>query len=106
MTDLACIPSAIPTEERAGHFALARRILTELVRERRDLPNGFAFRFDVDALELVARFVANERKCCPFIDFEIGLARDGGPLWLQMTGPAGTREVLTAELRAGAGDCC
>src|SRR5262245_12216894 len=106
MSELACVPSAIPLTERAGHFALARRLFAEMARERSDLPNGFAFRYDVEALETVARFVANERKCCPFIDFEIALARDAGPLWLRMTGPAGTREVLAAELRTGACDCC
>jgi hypothetical protein len=96
MTDLACIPAAIPAAERDAHFTLARRLLNDMVMERRMLANGFAFRFDVDALDAVARFVANERKCCPFVDFEIQVAHNGGPLWLRMTGPDGTREALTA----------
>jgi hypothetical protein len=95
---LACVPAAIPPAERATHFALARKLFTELAEQRIDLPEGFGFRFQADAFEAVARFVANERKCCPFINFDIQLGRDSGALWLRMTGPEGTRAVLQAEL--------
>lgn len=96
--EIACIPSAIPAAERAGHFALARRLFTELALQRSDLPDGVAFRFAPDAFEVVARFVANERQCCPFMNFELSLAGESGPLWLRMTGPEGTRAVIDAEL--------
>ena len=62
------------------------------------MDNGYAFRFAPDALALVAQFVANERRCCPFIDFEIAIAAQSESIWLRMTGPAGTRQVLDAEL--------
>ncbi len=96
---LACVPAAIPADERPAHFALVGRLFTETVRERRDLPNGLAFRFADDDFEQVARFVANERRCCPFLRFEIAVEPDGGPVRLRMTGPAGTRDFLRAELR-------
>ncbi|HKG93941.1 MAG TPA: hypothetical protein VKA84_18675 [Gemmatimonadaceae bacterium] len=97
-TPLACVPGAIPTADRPAHFALAARLFGDASRERCALPDGYAFRFEPDALEQVARFVANERKCCPFLTFTIALAAGGGPLWLQLTGPVGTREFLDAEL--------
>jgi hypothetical protein len=96
---LACVPAAIPADARPAHFALARRLFTGSVQERGDLPDGLAFRFAADAFEQVARFVANERRCCPFLRFEIAVEPDGGPAWLRMTGPAGTRDFLRAELR-------
>lgn len=96
--DLACVPNAIAAAERAGHFALARKLFAELAEERADLPRGYAFRFAPDAFEELARFVANERKCCPFMNFELAIAPESGPLWLRMTGPDGTRAVLQAEL--------
>jgi hypothetical protein len=96
--ELACVPSAIPVGERAGHFALARKLFIELAEARTDLPDGYAFRFGADAFESLARFVANERKCCPFMTFELAVAPESGPLWLRMTGPDGTRAVLQAEL--------
>lgn len=101
---IACVPSAIPAAERASHFALAHELFHELAQERAELRDGYAFRFEPDVFEAVARFVANERKCCPFMNFELSLARESGPVWLRMTGPAGTREVVQAELGL-AGSC-
>ncbi len=95
---LACVPEAIPLSERPGHFALLTRLFGEAARERRDVPNGYAFRFDAEVFDDIARFVALERLCCPFLAFVIELAPDGGPLWLSMTGPARTREFLDLEL--------
>ena len=97
-SDLACVPGAIPASERAGHFALARELLISRAKERGDLENGHAFRFDPDALTSLVTFVENERKCCPFLTFDIVVSPGSGPIWLRMTGPAGTREVLRAEL--------
>ena len=97
---LACVPGAIAAAERAAHFALLQRLFAGAARERVGVPDGYAYRFDADAFEDVARFVANEQKCCPFVAFAMELSPDGGPLWLRLTGPAGTREFLDAELPA------
>lgn len=96
--EIACVPGAIAPQDRAGHFALAHELLKERTEERRDLPEGYAFRFRVEEFDAVVRFVANERKCCPFVDFEIVLTREPHELWLRMSGPPGTRAVLQAEL--------
>jgi hypothetical protein len=98
--ELACVPGAIAPDERPAHFALIRELFGDLVRERADLPNGYAYRFLPDAFDRVARFVANERKCCPFVDFELAVSANSGPLWLRLTGPSGTQAVLEAELEA------
>lgn len=95
---VACVPAAIPEAERSSHFALARRLFTVLAKERKDLPSGYAFRFEVSELATVSQFIANERKCCPFMTFEVDVAPADGPLWLRMSGPEGTRAVLDAEL--------
>ena len=101
---LACVPSAIPAAERKGHLALGRELFEIRAREQVELPNGYAIRFQPEAFEAVARFVANERKCCPFLTFELTLDPTSGALWLRMTGPEGTRAVLDAELHL-TGDC-
>lgn len=95
---LACVPGAIPAEERADHFARAKKLFLDLAVERKELPDGYEFRFDVSALADVSRFVENERKCCPFMAFRVEVAPASGPLWLRMTGPDGTRALLDAEL--------
>ncbi len=95
---VACVPSALEPAERTAHFALARKLFGVKVEHREALPNGLAFRMPTDSLDTVARFVANERKCCPFITFEITVGPGDGAVSLRMTGPDGTREVLEAEL--------
>ncbi len=100
---LACVVGAIPAAERPVHFARLTRLFGEAARERHPLPDGadgYAFRFDPAEFDDVARFVANERRCCPFLAFALDLAPDGGPLWLRLSGPDGTRAFLDAELPA------
>jgi hypothetical protein len=103
MPALACVPAAIPATERKAHFELARDLFSNRATERVSLPEGYAFRFDSSAFDDVARFVTNERKCCPFMQFEISIAAGAGLVWLRMTGPEATRGILDAEL--GLNDC-
>lgn len=95
---LACVPGAIPAAERAAHFALAAQIFGA-AQERREVEEGYAFRWGADQLERVMRFVANERLCCPFLQFSITVEPAEGPVWLRLSGPPGTRAFLEAELR-------
>jgi hypothetical protein len=48
-----------------------------------------------------AEFVANERLCCPFFEFEITVERADGPVWLRMTGAGEAKRLLEAEMGAG-----
>lgn len=97
-TSPACAPGAIPAEERPAHFTLISHLFGTAVLEKQVLPAGYAFRFAPDAFDQLARFVANERRCCPFLNLAIEVSPEGGPVWLRLTGPAGTRELLDAEL--------
>jgi len=95
---LACILGAIPETERSAHVALASELFGQRVQERQDVPHGYAFRFSPDTLSELARFLTNERRCCPFLSFDIAIASNGGPVWLRITGPEGSREFLASEL--------
>lgn len=95
---LACVVGAIPEAERPAHAALTRALFGADVLEREDFPDGLAFRFAPEALGDVARFVVNERRCCPFLDFEIAAPAPHESVWLRLTGPEGTRAFLEAEL--------
>lgn len=97
---LACVPGAIPAAERAAHFALIRNLLGA-AETRENVPNGVSFTFDAGRLEDIARFLANERKCCPFLDFELAAPSFTDRVRLTLSGPEGTREFLEAEF-AGA----
>ena len=95
---LVCTLGAIPAKQRLAHIALALKLFRWSSEGCEELENGYAFRFPAQAFDAVARFVGNERRCCPAIRFEIVVGAANGPLELRMTGPEGTREFLAAEL--------
>jgi hypothetical protein len=96
----------LPVACTLGPAALkARRedLLGGLVRrasERIDLPNGYRVRFEPaeDILSTIARVVEIERQCCRFLRFEVTVEPDNGPIWLQFTGPQGTRAFVAGML--------
>ena len=79
---LACVAAAIPAADRSAHFALVQRLFHRAVREQLELPNGYAFRFAAETFGEVARFMENERRCCPFLTFTIELAPDDVDLYV------------------------
>jgi hypothetical protein len=98
---LACALDAIPAAQREAHVALATDLFRRPEPPRRELPDGYEFHFPASRIEALARFVENERRCCPFVRFE--LVVDGSGVALRMSGPPGTRELLQAELSLDAG---
>jgi hypothetical protein len=64
---------------------------------KEELADGYRLRFaQADILPRLLRVVDAERRCCRFLRFEVTLEADLGPVWLTVTGPAGTREFLAA----------
>jgi hypothetical protein len=95
---LACVMEAIPAADRPAHAARSRRLFAGSAPERISLVDGYAFRFAEEQLLELARFLENERRCCPFLRFELVVEPPGEEIWLRMTGPSGTREFLEVEL--------
>jgi hypothetical protein len=54
-------------------------------------------------VQLVAEWAAGERDCCPFFDIDLHLEREGGPLWLGLTGREGVKQFLRADAAAWIG---
>lgn len=81
--------------------ARASTLLPELLsraREHQDLPEGFRLRFDAasETLHQITAVIDAERQCCRFLQFQLTVEPDGGPLWLEVSGPPGTRSFLAA----------
>ncbi len=66
----------------------------------RELRNGYEiqFRGSKGVFPLAAKWISLESRCCSFLDFEVSLRRIDGPLTIRMTGPAGVKEFIAAEL--------
>lgn len=102
---LACDLSAIPAEVREEHVLSAPQLFA-LAQEVHELPDGFAIRFvnEPGRFMAVANFIENERLCCPFFRFGLELEPNSGPLWLQLTGGEGIKELVQNTLFDGIED--
>ncbi len=81
---------------------LFRRILNPSVREVRELPDGFALRFEGDdtTVKRLWDFINLERKCCGFVTYELTLERNDGPVWLQLRGDEQAKTQIRHALAA------
>jgi hypothetical protein len=78
-------------------------LLPGLVRRasaREESACGVRLRFPAEALATIASTIEVERQCCRFLRFEVIVEPDGGPVWLSLSGPPGTREFLAALIDA------
>jgi hypothetical protein len=94
---LACSLDALSASEREQHRDLTKH-MRESIREIKELPEGFAFRFEGDSEQVVAlaRWVAFERLCCPFFSFQMEVGSKDEPLWLKVTGRDGAKDFMRA----------
>ena len=95
---IACVMAALDEEQRRRRKELEER-LGASVEEVRELADGYALRLPSGSRMVtdVAEFVTYERLCCPFLDFEINVEREGGPLWLRLKGREGVKEFVRHE---------
>lgn len=94
----ACDMTALAPERRAAHQELSWRLFGSLVKEMRELLNGYAFCFGAEHYTLLAEFIAGERLCCPFLTFRLEVAPEHGPLWLELTAHSDVKAFLWREL--------
>src|SRR5712691_13210321 len=96
---IACNLSALSPDQRA-QLGEVQSQLRSMVREVRDLPDGYAFLLSAPegSLVRVAEFIELERRCCPFFKFELEVQEEGGVAWLRLKGRAGVKQFIAAEL--------
>jgi hypothetical protein len=101
----ACFMDAIEPNKRHQHIATAKFVFAA-VSEVRELPNGYAFHLhnNSEMLQNVGDFISLERLCCPFFGFTLRVDREGGAVWLQLTGREGVKPFIQAEIGEFMGD--
>jgi len=103
MTDrespFACDMTAIAPEQRGAHITAIERLFRS-AQNMRELPDGYAFELpnESDVLLTAAQFITLERLCCPFFGFGIEVEREGGSVWLSLTGREGVKPFIMAEI--------
>jgi hypothetical protein len=96
-SDLSC---KLTTPELQKRKATVLADLQKHVLEKKELENGYAFKFSgsdatVDAL---VEFAKSERACCDFFDFNLALNGDTSAVWFTITGPKGAKEFIKTEM--------
>lgn len=97
---IACDPSALSNEEREWLMS-GFMILFSHTAEVKALPEGFGFRFpsaDLDQFVHIAKLVALNRLCCPFVEHAIVQQAGNLDVWLYMSGRAGTKAALKSDI--------
>jgi hypothetical protein len=97
---LACNLKAFTPEEKVAW----RNLIDEVRRAEspiNELSNGYVFRIDITKVSItrLAEWVDLERKCCPFLDFQVSLHGANGDLSLALTGRQGVKEFISVDFR-------
>ena len=95
----ACVMDAIEPSKRQQHIATAKFVFAA-VSEVREVSNGYAFQLpnESEMLRKVGDFISLERLWCPFFGFTLEVEREGGAVWLQLTGREGVKPFIQAEI--------
>ena len=77
--------------------------LKRQVLERKELPDGYSFRFPGtdQVLDELIEFIKTERTCCEFFHFTLSVNSDKQAVWLTLTGTEGVKAFITTELDWG-----
>lgn len=99
-TPLACNLKALTAEERRAHKKRSERLFAAAAKVSPS-ESGYAVHWPAMQWLEAAAWVELERKCCPFLRFQLESAAESGEVVLRMTGRAGVKEFLAEELRLG-----
>ena len=93
--DLPIACTLTPEELRRGREALLPGLIAR-AQAHEAVAGGFRFRFKSEAglIPALAAMIEAERRCCRFLHFQVTAEPDEGPVWLEVTGPAGTTDLL------------
>jgi hypothetical protein len=99
IVDLPIVCTLTPATIATRKAALLPGLVVRAER-REETAAGIRLRLPADALSTIVETVDAERQCCRFLRFDITIEPDGGPIWLELAGPPGTREFLSALLES------
>lgn len=94
---LTCTLTSSELQKRKANVLhnLRRQILS-----KKELEHGYAFKFSGtdQVLDQLSEFIKTERACCDFFTFRLLITGDKSEIWLELTGPEGTKDFITTEL--------
>jgi hypothetical protein len=96
-TPLPIVCTLKPGELEARRDGLLTGLMAKASAQEQ-IPGGFRWRFDPDAnlAQEVGAVIDAEHQCCRFLQFQLLVEPGDGPMWLEVTGPPGTEDFLSA----------
>ena len=97
-TPLVCNMAVFTPAERADHIQSTTHLYRS-VQSIQEVENGYEFTFpnESEIISGLGKFISNERRCCPFLEFTLKITSNNALISLRLTGPEGTQEFLRAE---------
>ena len=94
-TPIACDLSALDNPE---HHKIQFERLFEEREEVKRVEGGLAVRFPSETrfAKRAVDFISRERKCCPFLTFQIAIAPEGRGVWLYMGSDESVEDYITS----------
>lgn len=96
-TELTCKLTSAEMQKRK---ATVLESLRKQITEKKELPNGYAFKFagTDKMLDELTEFIKTERECCDFFTFNLSIGGDKNEIWLELTGADGVKDIIKTEL--------
>ncbi len=66
------------------------------IKDIKELEHGYLFQFrnDDTLLPKLLEVIDLESRCCSFLEFNLKVEANNGPIWLQLTGQKGAKEFI------------
>jgi len=96
-SNLSC---KLTTHELLQRKETVLKNLREQIVAKKELENGFAFKFPGTdkILDQLSEFIKTERVCCDFFVFALSISGEQNEIWLELTGPEGSKDFISTEL--------
>lgn len=94
---LAC---KLTTPELARRKATVIAELKQQILQSIETDHGYAYRFpgtDI-MIDRLSEFIKTERQCCEFFSFVLKIGKGDEPVWLELSGPDGSKDFIRSEL--------
>jgi len=110
---IVCNLDTLTADERQRRSELAREI-QQAARSLEESGAGFEVRLpnEPETCRRALELILFERRCCPFLSFEVAFEPGEGDVRLTIGGPAGVKEflrengILGCALPSGGASCC
>ena len=90
----------VSTDEAQTKRSELLTVVLDSIKQVKEVDNGYVLRFDSNQEDyvLITDWLQVENICSPFLRSQTVVESNNGPIWVELSGPAGTKDFLKSEL--------